>query len=150
MQLTLLPPKPSCTACDLHSAAKNVGIPSRHLPSSLPPDPANPVVIVIGMNPGTQEDRAGECWIGPSGQLLSGPYLTGSGVDKLVPEIGQTLETVGDPVQFVFGLSARYTSNAVAIAMQVLLVTSLGDIVIRLSDSTPLHRDNFLKLVKTP
>jgi len=31
----------------------------------------------------------------------------------------------------------------------VLLVTSLGDIVIRLSDSTPLHRDNFIKLVKT-
>ncbi len=30
----------------------------------------------------------------------------------------------------------------------VMLVTSLGDIVIRLSDSTPLHRDNFLKLVK--
>jgi cyclophilin family peptidyl-prolyl cis-trans isomerase len=30
----------------------------------------------------------------------------------------------------------------------VLLQTSLGDIVIRLSDSTPLHRDNFLKLVK--
>jgi len=27
--------------------------------------------------------------------------------------------------------------------------TSLGDITIRLSDSTPLHRDNFLKLVKT-
>lgn len=31
----------------------------------------------------------------------------------------------------------------------VLMVTSLGDIVIRLYDSTPLHRDNFLKLVKT-
>lgn len=31
----------------------------------------------------------------------------------------------------------------------VLLQTSMGDIVIRLSDSTPLHRDNFLKLVKT-
>jgi peptidyl-prolyl cis-trans isomerase B (cyclophilin B) len=30
----------------------------------------------------------------------------------------------------------------------VMLVTSLGDIVIRLSDSTPLHRDNFIKLVK--
>ncbi|MEO6612602.1 MAG: peptidylprolyl isomerase [Chitinophagaceae bacterium] len=30
----------------------------------------------------------------------------------------------------------------------VLLETSLGEIVIRLSDSTPLHRDNFLKLVK--
>jgi len=31
----------------------------------------------------------------------------------------------------------------------VLLQTSLGEMVVRLSDSTPLHRDNFLKLVKT-
>jgi len=31
----------------------------------------------------------------------------------------------------------------------VLLETSLGNIVIRLSDSTPLHRDNFLKLAKS-
>ena len=31
----------------------------------------------------------------------------------------------------------------------VLLHTNYGDIVIRLSDFTPLHRDNFLKLVKT-
>jgi|SRR5690242_11909622 len=31
----------------------------------------------------------------------------------------------------------------------VLLETNYGDIVVRLSDSTPLHRDNFLKLVKT-
>ena len=31
----------------------------------------------------------------------------------------------------------------------VLLQTTYGDIVVRLSDSTPLHRDNFLKLVKT-
>ncbi|HYC39956.1 MAG TPA: peptidylprolyl isomerase [Chitinophagaceae bacterium] len=31
----------------------------------------------------------------------------------------------------------------------VLLQTSHGDIVIRLSDSTPLHRDNFIKLVKS-
>src|ERR1043165_1767236 len=30
----------------------------------------------------------------------------------------------------------------------VLLETNYGDIIIRLSDSTPLHRDNFLKLVK--
>jgi peptidyl-prolyl cis-trans isomerase B (cyclophilin B) len=31
----------------------------------------------------------------------------------------------------------------------VLLQTTMGDIYIRLYDSTPLHRDNFLKLVKT-
>src|SRR5688572_17737299 len=30
----------------------------------------------------------------------------------------------------------------------VLLQTSYGEITLRLSDSTPLHRDNFLKLVK--
>lgn len=30
----------------------------------------------------------------------------------------------------------------------VLMQTNMGDMVIRLSDSTPLHRDNFLKLVK--
>jgi peptidyl-prolyl cis-trans isomerase B (cyclophilin B) len=31
----------------------------------------------------------------------------------------------------------------------VLMQTSMGNMIIRLSDSTPLHRDNFLKLVKT-
>ncbi len=31
----------------------------------------------------------------------------------------------------------------------VLMQTNYGDIIIRLSDSTPLHRDNFLKLVKS-
>ncbi len=31
----------------------------------------------------------------------------------------------------------------------VLLQTTFGDIILRLSDSTPLHRDNFLKLTKT-
>ena len=31
----------------------------------------------------------------------------------------------------------------------VLIQTTAGDIVVRLSDETPLHRDNFLKLVKT-
>lgn len=30
----------------------------------------------------------------------------------------------------------------------ILMKTTMGDMVIRLSDSTPLHRDNFLKLVK--
>lgn len=30
----------------------------------------------------------------------------------------------------------------------VLIQTTMGDIVVRLSDSTPLHRDNFLKLFK--
>ena len=31
----------------------------------------------------------------------------------------------------------------------VLLVTTMGEITLRLSDSTPLHRDNFLRLIKS-
>lgn len=32
--------------------------------------------------------------------------------------------------------------------MRVKIQTMLGDIVVRLYDETPIHRDNFLKLVK--
>ena len=32
--------------------------------------------------------------------------------------------------------------------MQVLLQTNLGNITLRLYDETPLHRDNFLRLVR--
>ena len=31
----------------------------------------------------------------------------------------------------------------------ILIETTMGDILVRLSDSTPLHRDNFISLVKT-
>lgn len=40
-------------------------------------------------------------------------------------------------------MSANSTEN-----VQVLIETSMGDIKIRLYDDTPLHRDNFIKLVK--
>lgn len=59
---------------------------------------------------------------------------------------------------FLFGLFAISFAAANAQAdsvirkkdrkRDVLLQTSMGNITIRLSDSTPLHRDNFLKLVK--
>ena len=50
----------------------------------------------------------------------------------------------------VIGLSAQKDSivRKKDRKRDVLMQTSMGDIVIRLSDSTPLHRDNFLKLVK--
>ena len=32
--------------------------------------------------------------------------------------------------------------------MQVKIHTTLGDITVRLYDETPLHRDNFVKLVR--
>lgn len=54
---------------------------------------------------------------------------------------------------FFFFLAISFAQKEVEIKKKdrkrnVLLQTSMGDITIRLSDSTPLHRDNFLKLVK--
>jgi len=55
---------------------------------------------------------------------------------------------ISGPLQKNFRLLSSLVTNKDR-ASDVLLQTTLGDIVLRLSDSTPLHRDNFLKLVKT-
>jgi uracil-DNA glycosylase family 4 len=71
----LLPAHPSCTECELHSGARNPGVPSVHLPESLPFSRTTPVVAVLGMNPGLQEDRTNTPFVGPSGRLLREVYL---------------------------------------------------------------------------
>lgn len=59
----------------------------------------------------------------------------------IMPAIGICGQTVADsPTE---GLQA-VTQGTTRVKMQ----TSLGDIVVRLYDSTPVHRDNFVKLVK--
>lgn len=73
--LTLLDPMPQCKACELHTGALNPGVPSMHLPESLPPAPTTPVVAVLGMNPGYQEDRSNKPFVGPSGRMLKEVYL---------------------------------------------------------------------------
>ena len=56
------------------------------------------------------------------------------------------------PVLFLFTLNISAQKDSTIKKKDrkrdVLLVTSLGEIAFRLSDATPLHRDNFLKLVK--
>lgn len=57
-----------CTACDLHSEVKHVGI-----GAYLYDDPARPVqtgVVLLGQNPGYEENRDGRPAIGRSGQFL--------------------------------------------------------------------------------
>ena len=49
----------------------------------------------------------------------------------------------------VAGLAQQPALKKKDLKKDVALVTSYGTMVIRLSDSTPLHRDNFLKLVKS-
>ena len=54
---------------------------------------------------------------------------------------------ISGPVLKNFRLSSSFVTKKDRTS-DVLLQTTYGDIVLRLSDSTPLHRDNFLKLVK--
>ena len=54
-------------------------------------------------------------------------------------------------ISLVFGITAMAQDSIVRKKdrkKDVLLQTSYGEIIVRLSDSTPLHRDNFIKLVK--
>ena len=73
---------PDCRECPLHETARSVGVGTvchhRGGESAL---------VVVGQNPGTQEDRAGVPFVGPSGQLLKRAYvapLLQSGVDPTV------------------------------------------------------------------
>lgn len=51
-------------------------------------------------------------------------------------------------VAIVVGCSQQKTVTRRDLKKDVLLQTSMGDITIRLSNLTPLHRDNFISLVK--
>ncbi len=44
--------------------------------------------------------------------------------------------------------SSRNTSNSKSAGIKIKLTTDSGIIILKLSDKTPLHRDNFVKLVK--
>lgn len=65
-----------CTNCELHEqGADFIGLKSEYVESSLRPSPHVPALYLLGMNPGTQEDRKGRPFIGPSGQLLRKVYI---------------------------------------------------------------------------
>lgn len=54
----------NCTLCGLHTGARTVCIPGD--------GPRDADILVVGQNPGQQEDRRGRPFIGPSGVLLKG------------------------------------------------------------------------------
>lgn len=67
---------PDCTRCELHEEARNPGVPTVHYDQSVFPSPENPFLIVVGMNPGINEDRANRPFVGPTGQMLKDVYLS--------------------------------------------------------------------------
>jgi len=79
MQLPQFPSRPTCTACELHSlGVRSVGVPSTWVEGTLTPGPNTPAVIMLGQNPGLQEDYANTPFIGRSGKLVRSVYIAES------------------------------------------------------------------------
>lgn len=76
--LQQFPRNRSCEACNLHTEANEVCIPTIWLPTSLPPTPTTRALFVLGQNPGYWEDERGEPFIGDSGKILREAYLDAS------------------------------------------------------------------------
>lgn len=65
-----------CKSCALSEWAASPGIPTRQYAGD---GSKSRALLCVGESPGIQEDRAGECWVGPSGTLLQ-TWLTSSGL----------------------------------------------------------------------
>lgn len=77
LSLTQFPRHESCRLCPLWEGASHVGIPTVWLESSLPPARETPALVVIGSNPGANEDRRGVPFAGRLMQILRDVYLGG-------------------------------------------------------------------------
>lgn len=65
-----------CTLCPLHEQATNVGISTHYLSGSLAPEPHTTALVVVGQNPGYEEDQRNEPFCSKiSGRLMREAYL---------------------------------------------------------------------------
>jgi DNA polymerase len=75
---------PHCTACELHDQGPgvpiHVGMATEHL--GLDPDYNTPAVVLVGQNPGFNEDQQGRPFVGKSGEILREAYIRGIQLDQ--------------------------------------------------------------------
>jgi uracil-DNA glycosylase family 4 len=71
--------KPHCTRCELHEQARTVGIRTVLYPTTkFSKSPEVPqTVLIIGQNPGFNEDQQGKPFVGRSGDILKKSYIGG-------------------------------------------------------------------------
>lgn len=75
--IPLTPSHTSCTGCSLHTLPQTtVGVPGVRCADALPLGP-HPVLVVIGQNPGFQENQEGLPFVGPTGDWVHNRYLAG-------------------------------------------------------------------------
>ena len=69
---------PDCSKCSLCESATNPGIPTRPLYENQPIIDKT-ALLIVGQNPGVNEDRQGISWVGYTGQLLA-KFIEASGL----------------------------------------------------------------------
>jgi hypothetical protein len=87
--------------------------------------------------------RQDSCQDSPDDTLL--PYSSSSEEVFLLPKAADTKSSAK---LVIFVLFFVLLQKILGLFMKVKIQTKLGDIVVRLYDETPIHRDNFVKLVK--
>lgn len=104
---------PACTLCPLHTEATSVCVPSvllspstdKYGPDSLPPSPSTPAVVIIGQNPGSEEDAENH------------PFIPRTWTDKLTGErrfsAGHLLRNVYIPGISLHTRATIYLTNSV-------------------------------------
>jgi len=92
LQIPLLPhsehpvrlcePHSTCRLCPLHQVARSVGI-NLHHHHATPPSTTRPAVLIVGQNPGYNEDLAGKPFVGKTGYVLHKSYIDGVSIPSL-------------------------------------------------------------------
>lgn len=103
MNLPQFPTNPACDSCALHAAARHRCVPTVWMPGSLPPAPSNRAVVFVGQNPGYEEDRRNEPFVGRSGKMVREDICTPLGLVAPNPRAAVYLTNVarcvGDPIK---------------------------------------------------
>lgn len=92
----LFPTHATCTGCTLHTTCKSVGLPTIHIPDSLPPSSTTPALIFIGRTPSIADD------------IASRPYSDDTGIVFGTHDEGIYLDTY--PLR---SLASIYATNIV-------------------------------------
>lgn len=77
------PRNPSCVRCSLYAGASHVCVATRRVLSSLAPGPHTAAVVIIGQNPGVNEDQTGYPFVGQSGYVLHEGFIGGGHLGEL-------------------------------------------------------------------
>lgn len=112
----------NCTLCPLHGRATTVCVAGE--------GPTDAAIMLVGQNPGAEEDREGFPFIGPAGKLLD-QYLTAAGLDRADVFISNAVKCITTnnrtPSKKEMAACSTYIVNEI-VMVQPQVVVILGNI----------------------